>query len=116
VRGLLGLRVDASNRRLTFTPSIPAEWDSVCVRHISLGGANVALALWISADRIELEIENSGPAMNLTFRPPLQSGVHVKSAVPSAGAELSSAISDEIRVMCPSRRTSRVVLQLTSSR
>jgi len=116
VRGLLGLDVDASKRRLTFTPRIPADWDSVRVRHISLGGANVGLGLRSSADRIELEIENSGPPMNVTFRPPLPSGVHVKSAVPSGGAQLSGAAADEIQVMCPARRTSRVVLQLTSSR
>jgi len=116
VRGLLGLAVDGSNRRLTFTPRIPTDWDSVRVRHIALGGTDVGLALRVSAGRVELEIDNSGPAIDLTFRPPLPSGVHVKSAAPSAGAGLTGAIADEIHVICPANRTSRVVLRLAPSR
>ena len=116
VRGLLGLRVDASRRRLTFTPRLPADWDSIRVRHIALAGAEVSLALRTYSDRVELEIENSGPAMTLTFRPPLQSGVHVKSTDLSDGAQLTGVVADEIHAICPARRTSRIVLQLTSSR
>jgi hypothetical protein len=116
VRGLLGLHVDASNRRLTFTPRIPADWDSLRVRHIALAGTELGLALRTSSDRVELEIENPGPAMTLTFRPPLQSGVHVRSADPSDGVRLTSAVTDEIHVICPANRTGRVVLQLAPAR
>ena len=58
VRGLLGLKVEASTRRLRFTPRIPPDWDSIRVRHIRVAGAEVSLALGISSDRVELEIEN----------------------------------------------------------
>lgn len=116
VRGLLGLEVDASARQLHFTPRIPPDWDTVRVRRIMLAGAEVGLALRISSDRIELEIENSGPAMRLTFRPPLQSVVRVKSTVLSEGAQLTGVVGDEINVACPANRTSRVVLQLASPR
>jgi len=116
VRGLLGLHVDATNRQLRFAPRIPADWDSVRVRHIGLAGADVDLALRMASDRAELEIENSGPEMTLTFRPPLPSGVHVTSTVPSDGARLSGVVADEIRVICPAHRTSRIVLQLASLR
>jgi glycogen debranching enzyme len=116
VRGLLGLRVDASNRRLTFTPRLPADWDSIRVRHIALAGSEVGLALRTSADRVELQIENSGPAMTLTFRPPLESGVHVRSTDLSDGVQLTGVVADKIHVICPAHRTSRVVLHLASSR
>jgi glycogen debranching enzyme len=116
VRGLLGLQVDGSKRQLRFTPHVPPDWDAIRVRRIKLAGAEVSLALRISADRVELEIENSGPAMTLTFRPPLPSGVHVSSTVLSAGAQLTGGVADEIRVICPAQRTSRLVLQLASSR
>lgn len=120
VRGMLGLQVDASKRLLRFTPRIPPAWDTLRVRHIELGGAEVNLALRLSPDRAELEIENAGPAMMLTFRPPLPSGVNVSSMVLSTGARLTSAangaVTDEIHVICPAHRTSRITLQLASQR
>jgi hypothetical protein len=116
VRGLLGLQVDASKRRLTFTPRIPADWDSIRVRHIALAGAEVSLALRISSNRVELEIENSGPAMTLAFRPPLQNGVKVTSTVPSAGTQVTGVVADEIHAICPAHGSGRIVVQLAPSR
>ena len=116
VRGLLGLKVEASTRRLRFTPRIARDWDSIRVRHIRVAGAEVSLALRISSDRVELEIENSGPEMTVTFRPPLQDGVHVTSTVPSDGVRLTGAVTGEIQAICPAHRTSRMVFQLASSR
>jgi hypothetical protein len=116
VRGLLGLKVEASTRRLRFTPRIPPDWDSIRVRHIRVAGAEVSLALRISSDRVDLEIENSGPEMTVTFRPPLQDGVHVTSTVPSDGVRLTGAVTGEIQAICPAHRTSRMVFQLASSR
>jgi glycogen debranching enzyme len=116
LRGMLGLQLDASKRQLRFTPRIPPEWDTLRVRRIQLGGAEVNLALRTTPDRVELEIENSGPTMMLTFRPPLRNGVHVSSTVLSAGAQLTAAangaVADEIHVICPAHGTSRIALQL----
>ena len=120
IRGMLGLEVDALNRELAFAPRLPPEWDTLRVRHLDMAGAAVGLGLRISPDRVELEIENAGPAMTLTFRPPLPSGVRVSSVSLSAGARQSAhptgAIADEIHVVCPAHRTSHIALRLTSSR
>lgn len=120
IRGMLGLQLDASKRQLRFAPHLPPEWDTLRVRHIELGGAAVDLALRISPNRMELEIERSGPAMTLVFRPPLPDGAQVKSVVVSAGAKVigggQSAGADEIQLLCPAHRTSRMVLQLAATR
>jgi glycogen debranching enzyme len=116
VRGLLGLQVDGAKRRVRFAPRIPADWDALRVRHIVLAGAEVGLALRISSDSVALEIENSGPRMTLGFRPPLQSGVHVKSAIVSGGAQLADSVGDAIETIVPGHRTSRIVLQVATSR
>ena len=122
VRGMLGLQLDGLNRELSFTPRLPPEWDALRVHRIALGGAKVNLRLRISADRVELEIENAGPAMTLTFRPPLPSGVHVGSLSLSAGARLAGggkaagSTADEIRLICPAHRTTHIVAQLAASR
>ncbi len=43
VRGLLGLRADASARLLRFSPQIPAGWDELQVRNFSVGSSRVSL-------------------------------------------------------------------------
>lgn len=115
VRGMLGLQLDATKRQLRFAPHLPPEWDTIRVRHVALAGANVNLGLRISPHRLELEIENSGPAMTLTFQPPLPSGVRVASAVSSTGARVATS-ADEVEASCPAHSTSRIVLELTAGR
>ena len=115
LRGLLGLRIDASARHLSFTPRTPPEWNAIGVRHINLAGGDVSLALRSSPNQVELEVENSGPAMAFTFRPSLQSGAHVGSVALSGGArslDVKVDIPDEINIICVERSTSRIVLQL----
>ena len=120
MRGMLGLQLEAANRQLLFAPHPPEEWQTLRVRRIQLGGASVNLALRISPDRVELEIENAGPEMTVAFLPPLPSGVHVRFVVPSEGVRLTSGarggLADEIRAICPSSRTSRITLQLAPTR
>jgi len=120
LRGMLGIQINASKRQLHFTPRIPPEWDTIRVRHVELAGAEVNLALRISPDRVELEVENSGPAMTLAFRPPLESGVQVSFMVLSEGGRstggVKGIVADEIHAICPAHGTSRIVLQLAASR
>jgi len=59
---------------LRFAPRLPAEWDTIRVRQIRVGGENVALTMRRSPEQIELEIENSGAPLTLTFRPELEHG------------------------------------------
>ena len=105
VRGVLGLRLDASRRRIRFTPHPPAEWQTLRVRRIELGTATVNLELWTTPRLIGLEIQNSGPAVTLTFGPSLPTGAHVNSVHLSAGARMTGGtkpgVADEVNVICP---------------
>jgi glycogen debranching enzyme len=120
MRMLLGLQLEATKRQLRFAPQLAPDWDAVRVRHIAVAGAEVNLAVRVEPQRIELEVENPGSAVTLTFRPPLPSGVHVSSVVLSTGVRLTSSAkgttADEITIICPAHRTSRIVLQLATSR
>jgi glycogen debranching enzyme len=117
VSGLLGISLDAAQRELRFAPRLPPEWDTLHVRGINLGAARVGLALTISPDVVELEVENPGPALTLQFRPGLAHGTqvdHVETSAGSrarAGAERGDAY--EIGVRCPRGRTTRIRLHLT---
>ena len=117
VSGLLGIHLDAGTRQLRFAPQIPPEWDSLRVRRINLGAATVGLGLRTSPDLMELEVENSGPALTLQFRPGLANGTRVDrvevsdGSHPRTGAESGDAY--EVSVLCPAGRTTRITLHLT---
>lgn len=45
VRGLLGLRADASNRSLRIAPQLPATWDSFAFKNYRIGTSKLSLSL-----------------------------------------------------------------------
>jgi glycogen debranching enzyme len=116
VRGVLGLDLDAAKRQLRFAPRLPQGWDTLRVRRLDLAGARVDLALRRSRDVVQLDIENSGPAMTLAFRAPLDTGVRVSSVDVSEGTRLTSNARAELQgavsILCPAHRTSRLTLHL----
>ena len=118
VRGVLGLQLDAAKRRLRFAPRLPKGWDTLRVRRLDLAGARVDLALRMSRDAVELEIENSGPTMTLTFRPPLSAGVRVSSVETSEGVRLTTnaheEVAGEVSIVCVPHRTSRLTFRLAT--
>jgi hypothetical protein len=115
VRGMLGIRLDGAKRTIRFAPHLPAEWDSLYVRRVDLGGSDVGLALRSSPGFVDLEIENSGPAMTLTFQPTLASGARIRSVEVSGGAGLTSPDSVAVSLRCPAKQATRVRLRLSSS-
>lgn len=120
VRGVLGLELDAAKRQLRFTPRLPQGWDTLRVRHLDLAGARVDLALRMSREVLELDIENSGPAMTLAFRAPLDTGTRVRSVDVSEGVRITSETREQlagaVSIVCPAHRTSRLTLRLAKQR
>jgi len=118
MRGMLGLQLDAAKRQIRFAPRLPAEWDTVRVRHIALAGAEVNLALHRSRNILELDVENSGPAMTIVLSPPPATGqvnrVELGSGVRLMSMPVSSRDGD-LSVMCPSRGACHVSLHLVGS-
>jgi hypothetical protein len=116
VDGLLGIHLNAEQRQLQFAPRMPPEWNSLRVRRINLGGAHVGLAMKTSPDLVELEVDNSGPALTLQFRPGLAKGTRVDRVEVSDGsrphAGAGGADGFEIGMLCPARRTTRITLHL----
>jgi glycogen debranching enzyme len=45
VRGLFGLEWDTSGKKLTVTPSLPAQWDKAALHHIPFAGADLDLEM-----------------------------------------------------------------------
>ena len=91
---------------------MPAEWDRVRVRRIVVGGSALGLSLRTSADVVELEIENAGPAVSLTFLPALRAGARIGTAEMSDRSRPVVGPS-QVTIVCPERRTSRLTLRLS---
>ncbi len=74
VHGLLGLKVDGVSRRVVFAPHLPADWDSVVVRHIHVANSELTLKMTQRPAEIQLQIENRGAPVTLEFNPQLPLG------------------------------------------
>jgi hypothetical protein len=76
VRGLFGLEWDASGKKLTVTPSLPAQWDKAALHHIPFAGSD-----------LDLEMKREGSM--LMVRPAGPSAGQVVLASHSRGAKWS---------------------------
>ena len=57
VRGLLGIEVSEGGRRLSFAPQLPADWDRVQARGVSVGDARYDLSLDRTTGRETIKVE-----------------------------------------------------------
>ena len=72
LRGLLGLDVDATARRVVFAPHVPADWSSFSVRNLQVGSVTLELNFVRTADRITLNVIRKGDGdCTLDFEPAL---------------------------------------------
>jgi glycogen debranching enzyme len=58
VRGLFGLEWDAAGKKLTVTPSLPAQWDKAKLRHVPFAGGHIDLEM--TRDGAALLVRASG--------------------------------------------------------
>jgi glycogen debranching enzyme len=91
VRGLLGLEVDAVTGTLEFSPVVPADWDSLSIRHIALGAALYDLT-FTQSDSVQTLTLSGGHSkpLRLMFTPALPPGarlvsISVNGSPPPAG-------------------------------
>ena len=94
ISGLLGLRIDGTNRSIHFAPHLPPEWDHVTVSNISLPRSTLKFALSQTMTSVDLKIEDQGDPVSLTFEPQLPLGANL------------------IRAECDGRKLSARVLTL----
>jgi GH15 family glucan-1,4-alpha-glucosidase len=81
LRGLLGLETDAANRKIVFAPHLPADWQTAGVHGIRLPGARVNLDILRDADKLQLNMDNSGTeAVHVEFAPAYPPCAHVDGA------------------------------------
>jgi hypothetical protein len=83
LRGMLGLEVDAPAKRARFAPHFPADWTSVEVKNVQVGGCVLQLAYRKSNEGIRLQVTRTGNQQcTLEFAP----AVSMRATV--VGAEL----------------------------
>ena len=86
IRGLLGIEVSEGGRRLTFAPQLPADWDRVQARGVSVGDARYDLTLERAMGRETIKVERRIPvdaagAAGITIAPAFPLDARIRSVV-----------------------------------
>jgi glycogen debranching enzyme len=70
LRGMFGLRADATTGTLTFAPHVPADWTSFAIGNVQVGAAKLDLRYSKDPSGISLELKASGNAScSINFQP-----------------------------------------------
>jgi glycogen debranching enzyme len=81
IEGLLGLTVDAGNRKITLAPALPADWDSLVANNIRVGNQYIDFQYQRTTDtkrnyRFSL---HHGNDVSIDFMPGFPAGTRIKS-------------------------------------
>jgi glycogen debranching enzyme len=80
LRGMLGLSSDAKTNTVTFSPHVPANWNSFSIHNIRVGESRLNLTYSAKPGAIVLETECVGSApCNILFKPAISLRAHVAS-------------------------------------
>lgn len=80
LEGLMGLKVDAIRDHVNFAPHLPPDWQAISVRNLRVGSSKIGFNMATSATGIQLQIENQGAPVKLTFDPELPLGAKLRGA------------------------------------
>jgi hypothetical protein len=81
VRGLLGLEGSAPEKRLSFEPRFPADWEGVSVEGFRVGEAVLAVRYTRTEGKVLAFVTSSAPAgWRMTFRPSFGPGTTILAA------------------------------------
>ncbi len=70
LRGMLGLQIDAEKGQITLSPHIPADWSSLAIKNVRVGGSRVDFRLRKTFDTLTLEATRDGEGdCRLEFSP-----------------------------------------------
>jgi glycogen debranching enzyme len=89
LRGLLGLKADAVNNKLYFSPKLPADWNDLEINNIQVGSNKVNLKVQRTKSEYILNVTVEGnQSVQVEFTPSVGLGNKIESAVMN-GKELS---------------------------
>jgi len=81
LRGMMGLETDARNRRITFAPHVPYDWNSFGIENVKVAGCTVDIDYRRTLDAITLEAKSQTSSQcTLDFSPSLNLRAQVLSA------------------------------------
>ncbi len=99
LRGLLGVEVDATERRLIFRPQIPADWSRFAIRRIPVGDARLNLEFSRTSDGLSVSLLNeSEESFSLNpFEPPVPVGGEIVEVRPTPASTSNQKAAGRVR-------------------
>jgi hypothetical protein len=76
----LGLRVESGPHNVTFAPHLPHSWNTLTLRHVHVGTAELSIQMRQTDAEIQLQVQNTGPPVQMTFAPELPLGATLRDA------------------------------------
>ena len=125
VRGLFGLEWDAAGKKLTVTPSLPAEWEKAKLHHVPFAGGNIDLEM--TRDGATLLVRASGSSAQPVVLASLTPGAKWTSNVlhiplPAVEAGISHSLPEpgsttqQMKVLDQQYSTNSLTLRLSALR
>jgi hypothetical protein len=83
LRGLVGFRAEGSRCRMTLSPQLPADWDSLTVRRLNAGCGKLDLSIQREPGRLLLTLRRPGPGrpIAVALEPSLPLGAAIEGVV-----------------------------------
>jgi glycogen debranching enzyme len=78
MHGLLGLEIEAASNLIKFSPHLPPDWNTVTIRNLTVGSSEINLTIVQSADKMRLQVHNSGGPVEMLFDPEIPLGAKLK--------------------------------------
>lgn len=94
LEGVLGLQLNAEQHRITLAPNLPADWDHLSIQRLRIGSSLLDIALHRSANRIDLQMHDTGAPVDLTLLQRLPAGSKFSGAQ-TDGRRISNAPLEE---------------------
>ncbi|MEI6455637.1 MAG: GH116 family glycosyl hydrolase [bacterium] len=81
LEGMLGLDIHAQQNRVSFSPRIPAIWDSLRVEHIRIGDKKIDYSYWREGRNYHYRFSIKGTPVEVDFMPVFPAGTVVEQAL-----------------------------------
>ena len=116
MRGLMGLDADAATHTLTFTPHVPADWNTFKLAKVRMASDSFTLAYARTDREITVDVDHTGPQASLIFSPAISPRARVISAtVDGRAAKFSletNSADQHVKLTVPVSAHTRIQLTL----
>ncbi len=115
IEGMLGLKVNAVNNKINFSPRLPADWNSIKVERIKIGNHSINFSMNRSSGKVFYDFSSSSSKqLMIDFNPTLPLGIKIVNAmINSKPITIEQSNNGIIHLSFKLGKTAKVVIEFT---